>query len=284
MATYRALFAFPEYRSLYGAQTLSYLGDQIGAIAVAVLVFDQTGSGLLTAVAYAAGGLPGVLGGPVLAAYADRLPRRTVMITCDLVRAALLALLIIPGIPVWAAIGVLYVAHLCSPPFSAARSALMPDVLPGDLYVLGNGLGNITFQVCQLVGFAAGGLVVALIGPAPVLLANAVTFVLSAALVVRVRPRPALPPVTLPAGTNSVVNFGTTGCDTTTNSGATPTPVRWSVVAGSIPTGMSGPNFQGSTGGNIIGIPSVPGTYHFTLQVTDQIGATDQENVTVTVA
>lgn len=90
-------------------------------------------------------------------------------------------------------------------------------------------------------------------------------------------------PATLAVGTATSVWFQTTGCDTTTNSGATPTPVQWKVVAGVIPTGMTGPNFQGSTGGNIIGTPSIPGTYRFTLQVTDQIGATDQENVTVTV-
>jgi hypothetical protein len=90
-------------------------------------------------------------------------------------------------------------------------------------------------------------------------------------------------PATLTAGTNSTVYFQTTGCDTTTNSGATPTPVQWKVVAGAIPTGMTGPNFQGTTAGNIIGTPSIRGTYQFTLQVTDQIGATDQENVTVNV-
>ena len=94
----------------------------------------------------------------------------------------------------------------------------------------------------------------------------------------------AVPSATLALGTNSVVNFSTSGCDTTTNSGFTPTPVQWRVVAGSIPTGMSGPNSQGTTAGNIIGIPSIRGTYRFTLQVSDQIGATDQENVTVTVA
>jgi hypothetical protein len=88
-------------------------------------------------------------------------------------------------------------------------------------------------------------------------------------------------PATLTAGSNSTVNFQTTGCDTTSGNGA---PVQWKVVAGVLPTGMTGPNFQGSTGGNIIGTPSIRGTYQFTLQVTDQVGATDQENVTVTVA
>ncbi len=91
-------------------------------------------------------------------------------------------------------------------------------------------------------------------------------------------------PVTLTAGTSSTVYFQTTGCDTTTNSGATPTPVQWKVVAGVIPTGMTGPNFQGSTAANIIGTPSIRGTYTFTLQAGDQVGATDQENFTVTVA
>jgi hypothetical protein len=93
-----------------------------------------------------------------------------------------------------------------------------------------------------------------------------------------------VPQAALTAGTSSTVWFDTTGCDTTTNSGATPTPVRWQVVAGSIPTGMSGPSSQGTTAGNIIGTPSVPGTYRFTLEVTDQVGATDQENVTVVVS
>jgi hypothetical protein len=90
-------------------------------------------------------------------------------------------------------------------------------------------------------------------------------------------------PATVTANTSSVVNFETTGCNTTFNSGATPTPVQWAVVAGSIPTGMSGPISQGTTAGNIIGTPTVPGTYRFTLQVTDQVGATDEQNVTVTV-
>ena len=46
---------------------------------------------------------------------------------------------------------------------------------------------------------------------------------------------------------------------------------------------MTGPVFQGPTGGNLIGTPTVPGTYAFTLQAVDPAGASDQENVTVVV-
>jgi len=78
--------------------------------------------------------------------------------------------------------------------------------------------------------------------------------------------------------------FFTSGCNTTFNTGGIPKPVEWTVVAGSIPTGMTGPTWQGTEAGNVSGTPSVAGTYTFTLQVTDSAGQIDQENVTLTVA
>ncbi|MCO8273647.1 MFS transporter [Actinoplanes sp. TRM 88003] len=183
MPTYRELFTHREFRFLYAGQVLSYLGDQVAAVAVAVLVYDRTQSALLSAVAYASAWLPGVLGGPILSTYADRLPRRAVLIGCDVARALLIALVAVPGLPLWAAIALLYLAHLFSPPFVAARAAIMPEVLPGEAYITGNGLSNITHQLSQLLGFVAGGVVVAVIGPVWSLLGNAATFALSAALI-----------------------------------------------------------------------------------------------------
>ncbi|MEU4244093.1 MFS transporter [Actinoplanes sp. NPDC026619] len=183
MATYRELFAYREFRYLYGGQVLSYLGDQVAAIAVAVLVYDRTQSAFLSAVAYASSWLPGVFGGPILSTYADRLPRRAVLIGCDLARAVLIALVTVPGLPLWSAIVLLYLAHLFSPPFVAARAAIMPEVLPGEAYITGNGLSNITHQLSQLLGFVAGGVVVAAAGPVWSMLADAATFALSAALI-----------------------------------------------------------------------------------------------------
>jgi hypothetical protein len=47
---------------------------------------------------------------------------------------------------------------------------------------------------------------------------------------------------------------------------------------------MSGPNAQGQTAANLIGTPTVAGTYRFTLQATDSTGATDQETFTITIS
>jgi hypothetical protein len=105
--------------------------------------------------------------------------------------------------------------------------------------------------------------------------------------------RPATPSGTCvispPAGSTTlainkmgVVWFATTGCNTTVGD-PFGTPVHWSLVAGAVPTGMTPPSFSGQTGGNIIGTPTVAGTYRFTLQVTDSAGQTDQESYTVVV-
>ena len=64
-----------------GAQ--SQIGDQLASVALSVLVFDRTGSGLATAATYALTFLPAVVGGIVLTGLADRYPRRTLIVACD---------------------------------------------------------------------------------------------------------------------------------------------------------------------------------------------------------
>jgi MFS family permease len=195
MVRYRDLFRVREFSYLYVGLIVSYVGDQLAAVAVAVLVFDRTHSGSLTGLAYASSLLP-ALAGPLLGAYADRLPRRALMIVCDLARALFIAALAVPGSPIWLTIALLFAGHLFTPPFVAARSAILPEVLDGEQYVAGNGLRSITIQLCQVVGAAGGGMVVALADPTTSLLTDAATFLASAAITgygVRSRPAPTRP-------------------------------------------------------------------------------------------
>jgi len=97
---------------------------------------------------------------------------------------SLVALLVLPGIPLWLIFAVLVAVGLLSPPFEAARSALVADVLDGERYVVGNALTQLVNQAAQVVGFVGGGALVALIGIEGALLANAGTFALSALLLV----------------------------------------------------------------------------------------------------
>ncbi len=190
--TFRDVFGVREFRALWGAAVLSLVGDQIAIVALTWLVFERTDSPLLSAATYAISFLPWIIGGPLLSGLADRLPRRDVMVACDVVRAVLLCAMSVPGAPLWVLCALLFLTELCSPPFSAARAAVLPDVLPGDLYVVGTAIGNITSQVGQVAGFALGGLLVALIDTPLLLMLNALTFAVSAAVIARwVTQRPA---------------------------------------------------------------------------------------------
>ncbi|MFC4112355.1 MFS transporter [Nonomuraea zeae] len=191
-ATYREVIAIKEFRALWYGQGLSLLGDQLAQVALAVLVYDRTRSPLATAAVYALTYLPSIVGGPLLAGLADRFARRGVMLTCDLLRAALVGVMALPGMPFWALCALVFFVVLLSAPFSAARAALLPEVLDGDRYVIGSALQNMTNQAVQMLGFAAGGAVIATMGPYRALALDAATFLGSALILISgVRPRPA---------------------------------------------------------------------------------------------
>jgi MFS family permease len=187
------VFAIGEFRALWLAQILSYVGDQFAQVAIAILVFERTGSAFLTALAYALTYLPPIVGGPLLSGLADLFPRRRIMIGCDLIRAALVAGMAIPGTPFAVLCVLLSCTVLLGPPFSSARSAMLPDVLPGDKFVLGSAIGNMTYQATQILGFVAGAAFVAALNPNRTLALDALSFLLSALIVaawVKYRPAP----------------------------------------------------------------------------------------------
>jgi MFS family permease len=193
-ASYRDVFAIGEFRVMWVAQAISLLGNQLAQVALSILVYHRTHSAFLTAVAYALTYLPPIIGGPVLSGLADLFPRRTIMICFDLLRLLLVAAMAVPGIPLWVLCVLVTGTTLSGVPFSAARTALLPDVLPGDMLALGTAIGNVTDQFSQVIGFTAGAVIVAWLDPYRALLLDALTFAVSALLVAGwVTRRPAPP-------------------------------------------------------------------------------------------
>lgn len=191
--TFADVLRVREFRVLWLADAQSAAGDQIARVALSVLVFERTASAVLTALAYALTFLPALIGGVLLSGLADRLPRRRVMIGCDLIRVVLVGLMALPSMPLWLLCGLLVLVVLVDAPFGAADSALVPDILEGERYVVATGLRTITNQLAQLGGFAGGGIVIAAIGARAGLALDAATFALSAALLligVQARPAP----------------------------------------------------------------------------------------------
>jgi MFS family permease len=203
-ATYREVFAVSEFRALWLAQLLSVAGDQLARVAVTVLVFDRTHSAFWTALTYAVTFLPWLIGGLALSGLADRLPRRQVMVFCDVARLVLVGGMVLvslkapPDVALWILVALLFAVTLLDSPFKSARSAMLPDVLTDRRYVLGLAVTQTTIQVGMAAGFAVGGVIVAAMGVRTALLVDAATFAFSAALVrfwVHQRPAAANTPV-----------------------------------------------------------------------------------------
>jgi len=182
-ATFRDVLASGEFRSVYAASALSWVGDYVAKAAITALVFDQTSSVVASASAFAISYAPWLLGGPILASLAERYSYRTVMVWCDVVRAVLMCLVAMPLLPVPAILALLLASGMFAPPFEAARSATLPAILAKDRYVVGLALHTSTYQPMQAAGYFLGAALSGSLGPRFALVLNAATFALSALLI-----------------------------------------------------------------------------------------------------
>jgi MFS family permease len=170
------------------------LGFEFEILGLSVLIFDQTRSPFLTALAFSMGFAPQVIGGALFTSLADRLPPRLVIGTGLLTRSAPgLVIGLWPGLPVPAMLALVAAAATVAPIFTATTSGLLPDILDGDRYVLGRSVFSLTGSGTQILGLGLGGAVLA-VWPARWLLAAAgVSLALAAAIVrlgLRRRPAP----------------------------------------------------------------------------------------------
>ncbi|MEU8358685.1 MFS transporter [Nonomuraea sp. NPDC048882] len=190
--TYAEIFGVREFRALFTSRVLATVGDYVARAALVIAVFADTGSEALMGVTFALTTLPDLIGGPLLAGLADRFPRRAVMVAADLGRAFLLLIMAIPGLPLVALWVLLFLIRLLDSPFSSSYLATMSVVLPGRRLVKGSAVTQVVNHVSYTVGYAFGGVIVAITGLSAVLVFNAATFVLSGlAILAGVRARPA---------------------------------------------------------------------------------------------
>lgn len=181
-ATFREVFAVGEFRILWLAHLQSVLGDQLARVSLSILVFDRTGSPAWAALTYAMTILPNLAGGALLSGLADRFARRTVMVTADVLRALLVAVMALPGQPIVVMVLLLAVVQVLYAPFAAARSAVMPSVLDGDRFVVGTAVMRTTDQLGHIAGFGVGAALVTALGTHTTLAVDAGTFAVSALL------------------------------------------------------------------------------------------------------
>jgi MFS family permease len=193
-----SLWRHREFLKFWAGSAISSVGSEVTALAVpliAALTLEATPwqMGLLSA----AGGAPILLVGLFAGVWVDRVRRRPVMITADLGRAALL--LIIPLAAVTGALRIetLYTVLLLTGAltvlFDVANMSLLPSLVTPDRIVDGNTKLQSTSAAAQVVGPGVGGVLVSLMTAPFALLADAVSFLISAAFIARTRVAEAAP-------------------------------------------------------------------------------------------
>src|SRR4051794_39016861 len=173
------------FRKLWLSQVASEVGDWAARLALTTVVYARTGSATWAALITVSGLLPMLGPGQMLATIADRVDRRVVLVTADVLRALVFGVLALttPATPVLLAVSVL--TGLATVPFEAARSAATLDVTPEDQLPAAMSLGQATQSLALVVGWGVGGLLLVGVGAHGAFAVNACTFAMSAALLSR---------------------------------------------------------------------------------------------------
>jgi MFS family permease len=185
--TVRSVFRVPKYLPVFLVSALSLWGDNIARITIAAIVYERTKSPLVTATTLAVSLLPTVLGRIFLGPLVDRFAYKWVLVWCHALRAlcvgGLIALVTLSA-PLKAIFAVLFVLEAVGGAAVASNMLLMTDLFTDRrLYARAIGLNALSEQANQAFGLAVGGVLVAFVGPLFGLVADLLSFVVAAVVI-----------------------------------------------------------------------------------------------------
>ncbi|MFI9742495.1 MFS transporter [Streptomyces sp. NPDC052494] len=184
MARYRALFRTPEFTPLFLTGSAQIAAQTVAGLGLATLVYRATGSPLLSALALFGPSLAQLIGATTLLSAADRLPPRSALAGLALFFALCTAVLAVPTLPTWAVFVVLLAQGLAASLGGGVRYGLLNEILAREQFLIGRSVTNMSAGVCQIAGFATGGVLVAVLSPRGTVVVGAGLY-LVAALVAR---------------------------------------------------------------------------------------------------
>lgn len=175
---------------LFSGQTVSIAGDLVLFIALPFWVFQLTSSPLATGIMFAVLMIPQLIISPIAGVFVDRLDRKRLMITSDLMRAALMLcyLLVNTADQVWVIYILAFAESAVSQFFRPSVMAVVPTLVKDEEELTrANAALGASFALGQLGGPALGGIMVAAFGPHSAALFDAGTYLFSAAAIILVQ-------------------------------------------------------------------------------------------------
>ena len=182
------ILADRTYRHLFLAQVVALLGTGLATVALGLLAYDLAGDGaaMVLGTVFTIKMVAYVAIAPIAGAFADRVPRRALLVGLDLVRAG--AALCLPFVSeVWQVYVLIFLLQSASAAFTPTFQATIPDVLPEEArYTRALSLSRLAYDLENIVSPMLAGLLLALVSYDSLFLGTVVGFAASAVLVVSV--------------------------------------------------------------------------------------------------
>jgi MFS family permease len=188
-----ALLSFPAYRALLLSGILTVIAMSAFPIALAVTVLDAGGSATTLGIILAVRVLSGVVLAPVGGVWADRLPRRTILIAADGFRAIMGSVVVFidpKSISMWILGGIVVLMGVSDAFGGPAAGAIMPSILPDHLLPAGNVVRGIALKGSTIAGPGVAGIIVVSLGTHATYVATSIFFLVGAALLIRINEGP----------------------------------------------------------------------------------------------
>jgi MFS family permease len=168
---------------------VSQLGDWFNTIALYTIILNLTGSGRDIGLLLVARFLPSFIFGSFSGVVADRFSRRSIMIISDLLRALVVLgfLLVRRADQLWILYSLTVLQLGLSTFFEPAKTAVIPSLVSGRELVAANAISSVTWSIMLTLGAFVGGIVTGLFGSDAAFILDALTYLLSAALIASVR-------------------------------------------------------------------------------------------------
>lgn len=179
------------FRRLWVARAISFIGDSLGLIALILYVAEMTDRGAAVALLLLVGDFTPTLLSPLTGALSDRVDRARLMVGCEVVQGTIVAVIALTTPPLAPLLGLVATGTLVASTFAPASRSAVPNLVADAELKTANaalGLGTHGFE---LLGPLLATLLLPFLGVRELLLVDAATFAISAALLARL---PALPP------------------------------------------------------------------------------------------
>lgn len=181
--SYKDLKTEKEYWKLFVANTISRLGDSIDAIAYSWMAYEITNSASWLAIIMGVNAIPTILFQPLVGALVERINQKKLMVLTDLGRGLIVfltALFLITGdLTAWILLIFTFLNSTLEAFRMPAGMAVYPKIISKEKYTLATSLNQSISQIAQIIGMAAAGFIIGLMGTGGAIMIDATTFIIS---------------------------------------------------------------------------------------------------------